>query len=114
MRLGEVLEKRERSRRRGAAYERALELDDRLWKVLLHAGAAALRRGQEARAAELYRTVMRRAPEEEMVVDAARRAIDLEEYLGTLGELERELSPLAYAHADKPVYRKLLVELYDR
>ena len=57
---------------------------------------------------------MRRAPDEEMVIDAARRAIDLEEYLGTLGELERELSPLAYAHADKPVYRNLLIELYDR
>ena len=71
-------------------------------------------RGEEARAAELYRTVMRRAPDEEMVIDAARRAIDLEEYLGTLGELERELSPLAYAHADKPVYRNLLIELYDR
>src|SRR5262249_44685167 len=73
-----------------------------------------IRRGEEARAAELYRTVMRRAPDEEMVIDAARRAIDLEEYLGTLGELERELSPLAYGHADKPVYRHRLIELYDR
>ncbi|MCU1280741.1 MAG: Tetratricopeptide 2 repeat protein, partial [bacterium] len=114
MRLGEVLEKREDLDGAAQAYERALEIDDRQWKVYFTLARLRIRSGQEARAAELYRTVMRRAPDEEMVVDAARRAIDLEEYLGTLGELERELSPLAYAHADKPVYRNLLIELYDR
>ncbi|HEX9101924.1 MAG TPA: tetratricopeptide repeat protein, partial [Polyangia bacterium] len=114
VRLGEVLEKREDLDGAAHAYERALELDDRQWKVYFTLARLRIRSGQEARAAELYRTVMRRAPDEELVIDAARRAIDLEEYLGTLGELERELSPLAYAHADKPVYRNLLIELYDR
>jgi tetratricopeptide (TPR) repeat protein len=114
VRLGEVLEKREDLEGAAQAYERALEIDDRQWKVYFTLARLRIRSGQEARAAELYRTVMRRAPDEELVIDAARRAIDLEEYLGTLAELERELSPLAYAHADKPVYRNLLIELYDR
>ncbi|HEX4457768.1 MAG TPA: tetratricopeptide repeat protein, partial [Polyangia bacterium] len=114
VRLGEVLEKREDLAGAATAYERALEIDDRQWKVYFTLARLQLRRGREARAAELYRAVLRRAPDEEMVLDAARRAIDLEEYLGSLGELERELSPLAYAHADKPVYRNLLLELYDR
>lgn len=114
VRLGEVLEKREDLDGAAAAYERALEIDERQWKVYFTLAGLCIRRGDEARAAQLYRTVMRRAPDEEMVIDAARRAIDLEEYLGTLGDLERELSPLAYAHADKPVYRNLLLELYDR
>ena len=114
VRLGEVLEKREDLEGAAQAYERALEIDDRQWKVYFTLARLRIRSGQEARAAELYRTVMRRAPDEEMVIDAARRAIDLEEYLGSLAELERELSPLAYAHADKPVYRNLLIELYDR
>lgn len=114
VRLGEVLEKREDLDGAARAYERALEIDDRQWKVYFTLARLRIRKGDEARAAELYRTVMRRAPDEELVIDAARRAIDLEEYLGTLGELERELSPLAYAHADKPVYRNLLIELYDR
>src|SRR6185312_4392902 len=114
VRLGEVLEKREDLAGAAQTYERALELDDRQWKVYFTLARLRIRSGEEARAAELYRTVMRRAADEELVIDAARRAIDLEEYLGTLGELERELSPLAYAHADKPVYRNLLIELYDR
>ncbi|MDB4964797.1 MAG: Tetratricopeptide 2 repeat protein, partial [Myxococcales bacterium] len=114
VRLGEVLEKREDLDGARVAYERALEIDDRQWKIYFTLARLHLRRGDGERAAPLYRTVMRRAPEEEMVIDAARRAIDLEEYLGTLGDLERELSPLAYAHADKPVYRNLLIELYDR
>jgi tetratricopeptide (TPR) repeat protein len=114
LRLGEVLEKREDLDGARAAYERALEIDDRQWKVYFTLARLCLRRGEETRAAQLYRAVMRRAPDEELVIDAARRAIDLEEYLGTLGDLERELSPLAYAHADKPVYRNLLLELYDR
>jgi tetratricopeptide (TPR) repeat protein/HEAT repeat protein len=114
VRLGEVCERRDDTDGAVAAYQHAIELDDRLWRVYFTLARLQLRRGQLDAAARLYRDVMRRAPEEELVVDAARRAIDLEEYLGTLGELERELQPLAYAHPDRKVYQKLLVELYQR
>jgi tetratricopeptide (TPR) repeat protein len=114
VRLGEVCERRDDIDGAAAAYQHALELDDRLWRVHFTLARLQLRRGELQAAARLYREVLRRAPEEELVVDAARRAIDLEEYLGTLGDLERELAPLAYAHPDRKVYQKLLVELYQR
>jgi tetratricopeptide (TPR) repeat protein len=114
VRLGEVLEKSDDIAGAAQAYERALELNDRLWKVYFTLARLRIRRGEYTAAAQLYRQIIRRSPEEELVIDAARRGIDLEEYLGSLGELERELEPLAYAHADKPVYRNLLLELYDR
>ncbi len=114
LRLAEVYEKRDQIDEAVAAYERALELNDRLWKVHFVLARLELRSGEYAKAARLYRDVIRRAPEEELVIDAARRAIDLEEYLGTLGELERELSPLSYAHPEKRVYRNLLVDLFER
>jgi tetratricopeptide (TPR) repeat protein len=114
VRLGEVCERRDDDEGAASAYQRALELDDRLWRVYFTLARLQLRRGELPAAARLYRDVIRRAPEEEMVVDATRRAIDLEEYLGTLGELERELAPLAYAHPERKVYQKLLVELYQR
>jgi tetratricopeptide (TPR) repeat protein/HEAT repeat protein len=114
LRLAEVLEKRDQRDEASAAYRRALELNDRQWKVYFVLARLELRRGDPASASKLYRQVIRRAPEEELVVDAARRAIDLDEYLGTLGELERELAPLSYAHPDRRVYRNLLVDLYGR
>jgi tetratricopeptide (TPR) repeat protein/HEAT repeat protein len=114
LRLAEVLEKRDQLDEAAAAFRRALELNDRQWKVYFVLARLELRRGDPAAASSLYRLVIRRAPEEELVVDAARRAIDLDEYLGTLGDLERELAPLSYAHPDRRVYRNLLVDLYGR
>jgi tetratricopeptide (TPR) repeat protein len=114
LRLAEVLEKRDQIDEAAAQYRRALELNDRQWKVYFVLARLELRRGEYASAARLYREIIRRAPEEELVVDAARRAIDLDEYLGSLGELERELAPLSYAHPDRRVVRDLLVDLYSR
>jgi tetratricopeptide (TPR) repeat protein len=114
LRLAEVLERRDQIEEAIQAYRRALEIDDRLWRARFVLARLYLRRGEHAQAARLYREVIRRANDEEVVVDAARRAIDLEEYLGTLGELERELEPLAYAHPEKRVYRSLLVDVYQR
>ena len=114
VRLAEIHEKKEDDQAAIGAYTRALALDGRLFRVDFALARLHLRRGQLADAARLYRDVVLRAPEEELVLDAAHRAIDLEEYLGTLGDLARALTPLAYLHVQKPVYRKLLVELYDR
>jgi tetratricopeptide (TPR) repeat protein len=114
IRLGEVLERREQIAEAAAAYKKAIEIDERQWRTYFTLARLELRRGRPEEAARLYREVLRRAPDEELVIDAARRAIDLEEFLGRLGELERELQPLAYTQADKKVYRQLLVELYER
>jgi tetratricopeptide (TPR) repeat protein len=114
LRLAEVYERRDQIDEAVAAYRRALQLNDRQWKTHFTLARLLLRRGEPAEAAALYRDVIRRAQEEELVLEAARHAIDLEEYLGRLGELERELAPLAYLHADKRVYRNLLLELYER
>ncbi|MEO7093374.1 MAG: HEAT repeat domain-containing protein, partial [Polyangiales bacterium] len=45
---------------------------------------------------------------------AAREAIDLEEMTDSLGELEKVLSPLSFMMAHKPIYRRVLVDLYLR
>ncbi len=114
LRLGELLERKDDVPRAIAAYRRAIEQDERLFRAHLALARLHLRGGQLAEAAALYRDVARRAPQEEMVLLAGQKAIDLYEYLGTLGELVRDLSPLAYAYPQKPVYRKLLLLLYER
>jgi tetratricopeptide (TPR) repeat protein len=117
MRLGAMLERKDDIERAMAAYRRALAKDERLFAAHMALARLHLQRGQPddlKEAAARYREVARRAPQEELVLEAGRKAVDLHEYLGTLGDLVRDLLPLSHAYPQKPVYRKLLVSLYDR
>jgi tetratricopeptide (TPR) repeat protein len=97
-----------------AAYEKTIELDPRDFKAYF-ALAQLYKHGHAPdRAAKLYRDILRRATDEQILVRAAREAIDLEEMTRSLGELERMLAPLTFTFAHKPVYRRVLVELYGR
>jgi tetratricopeptide (TPR) repeat protein/HEAT repeat protein len=73
-----------------------------------------IRRGSPREAAEILRTVLRSANDEETIGEAGRRAIDLEEYLGTLGDLERVVSGLIFSAQNGLAYRRLLVDVYRR
>lgn len=114
LRLGEIFERRDDNNAAMSAYRRAIELDGRLFRAHMALGRLHLGRGELTEAAAIYRDVVRQSPQEELVLEAGRKAIDLHEYLGTLGELLRELTPLAYSPMPKPVYRKLLLLLYER
>lgn len=114
LRLGELLERKDDVPRAMAAYKRALEQDPRLFRAHMALGRLHLQRGELAEAAALYRDVVRRTPQDELIFEAGKKAIDLHEYLGTLGELLRELLPLSYAPLPKPAYRKLLLALFER
>ena len=72
------------------------------------------RRGSTAEAAEILRGVLRAATDEETITETGRRAIDLEEYLGTLDDLERVVSGLLFSNPNGPAYRRLLAEIYRR
>lgn len=112
--LGEILERRDEIPRAMAAYKRAIERDPRLFRAHMALARLYVQRGELPEAAALYRDVVRRTPQEELVLEAGRKAIDLHEFLGSLGELLKELSPLAYSVVPKPVYRRLLLMLYER
>ena len=112
--LGEILERRDEIPRAMAAYKRAMERDPRLFRAHMALARLHVQRGELSEAAVLYRDVVRRTPQEELVLEAGRKAIDLHEFLGSLGELLKELSPLAYSVVPKPVYRRLLLMAYER
>ena len=113
-RLAEIHEKRGDFDKAIASYNRAIALAPRNYKTYFSLARLYLRKGQPNEAARLYREVMGRASDEDTVRQAARKAIDLEEYLGTLGQLEREIVPLVFTYGQKPFYRRILVEIYDR
>jgi tetratricopeptide (TPR) repeat protein/HEAT repeat protein len=113
-RLAEILERKDDLDGAIAAYGRAVLENPRLWKAHFALARLHVRAGRLADAARIYRTVALSAPDDETVLEAARRGLDVEEYAGTLGELERELRPLVFEKGQRPVYRRVLVELYAR
>ncbi|HEX4418037.1 MAG TPA: HEAT repeat domain-containing protein [Kofleriaceae bacterium] len=96
------------------AYEKVIALDAHNTKAQFALAQLYVQGGEPMKAAELLRKVVRTANDEETVGHAARQAIDLEEMTDTLGELEKVLSPLSFMMAHKPIYRRVLVELYLR
>jgi len=113
-RLGAIYEKKEDWKKAIHAYQKALKLNQRLFKVYFSLARIHMMLGNHVEAGKLYHEVIRRSPDEEFVRQAARRAIDIDEYLGKLLELERELIPLAFSYTHKKTYRKSLVRVYAR
>ena len=97
-----------------AAYEKVVSLDAHNSKAQFALAQLYVQAGEPMKAAELLRKVLRTATDEETVGHAGRQAIDLEEMTDTLGELEKVVSPLSFMMAHKPVYRRVLVDLYLR
>jgi len=96
------------------AYEKTVQLDPHNSKAQFALAQLYVQGGQPMKAAELLRKVLRTSNDEETIGHAGRQAIDLEEMTDTLGELEKVLSPLSFMMAHKPIYRRVLVELYLR
>ena len=97
-----------------AAYEQVLKLNPQRAEAGFVLAQLYLQNGATAKASQVLRQILRTATDEDLIARAGERAIDLAELTDTLGELERVASPLAFMMASKPVYRRLLVQLYLR
>jgi cellulose synthase operon protein C len=113
-RLGERYVEMQRFSDAVAAYEKVLQLDPRNAKAQFALSQLYIQSAQPLRAAELLRGVLRTSTSEEDIARAGREAIDLEEMTDSLGQLEKVLSPLSFMMAHKPIYRRILVDLYLR
>lgn len=97
-----------------ATYEKVLQLDPRNAKSRFALSQLFIQHDQPEKAAEMLRGVLRTSSNEDEIARAGREAIDLEEMNDTLGQLEKVLSPLSFMMAHKPVFRRVLVDLYVR
>ncbi len=96
------------------AYERALAIRPRFFRVAFTLAGLYVRIGRYRRAAALYHDIVARSPSEEMVSQAGRQALDLDEYLGSFEDLERRLISLSFVYTHKSIYKKILMEVYSR
>jgi tetratricopeptide (TPR) repeat protein len=110
--LGEMYLRRQDTERAISAFRSAIRKNDRLFVVYLKLAQLLVERGEELEADQLLRAVVRSAPDEELVVQAARLSMQINVGRGTLESLERELLPVSLGNPGRPVYRRLLVDLY--
>ena len=95
-----------------AEFRAAITKNDRLFVVYFELADLLLSKGQTDEADRLFRRVVRGAPDEELVARAARLSMQINLGKGTLESLEQDLLPLAIGQPQKPIYRRLLVEIY--
>lgn len=110
--LGDMYRKRQDFDKAIAEYRQAIAKNDRLFPVYFDLAELLLSSGNDADADLLFRKVVRASGDEELVSRAARMSLQINLGKGTLDTLERELLPVAVGNPHKPIYRRLLVELY--
>jgi tetratricopeptide (TPR) repeat protein/HEAT repeat protein len=112
--LGDLYRQRQDTDHAIAAYKKALEKNDRLFLVYFQLADLLLTKGDTDEADRLLRKVLRGAPDDELVARASRLSAQINLGRGSIETLEQELVPLALANPGRPLYRKLLVEIYGQ
>jgi cellulose synthase operon protein C len=110
--LGEMYRRRQDTERAISAFRKAISKNDRLFPVYFQLAELLLSTGEIDEADRLLRRVVRAAQDEELVAQAARLSMQINLGRGTLESLEKELLPVALGNPTKPLYRRLLVEIY--
>jgi tetratricopeptide (TPR) repeat protein len=111
-RLGEMYRSRQDVDRAIGEFRAAIAKNDRLFVVYFELADLLLSKGQAEDADRLFRRVVRGAPDDELVARAARLSMQINLGRGTLESLEQELLPLAIGAPQRPIFRRLLVEIY--
>jgi tetratricopeptide (TPR) repeat protein/HEAT repeat protein len=111
-RLGEMYRSKQDTDRAIVEFRAAILKNDRLFPVYFELADLLLSKDEAAEADRLFRRVLRGAPDEDLVARAARLSIQINLGRGTLESLEQDVLPLAIGNPQKPIYRRLLVEIY--
>lgn len=112
-RLGDMYRRRQDVERAVSHYRLALTKNDRLFPAYFDLAELLLLQGKSEEADHLLRTVVRSAVEDDVIARAARLSMQLHVSDGRLDKLEQELLPLSLTRTNKPIYRSLLLELYN-
>lgn len=110
--LGEMYRRRQDLDKAILQFRKAISKNDRLFAVYFQLAELLKTKGKEDEADRLLRRVIRASPDEDLVSQAAKSSMQLNHARGTLESLERELLPVALGNPQKPIYRRLLVDIY--
>ncbi|NRA33477.1 MAG: HEAT repeat domain-containing protein [Polyangiaceae bacterium] len=111
-RLGEMYRRRQDFERAILQFRKAIAKNDRLFEVYLELALLLANASKTDEADRLLRHVVRASPDEELISQAAKLSIQLNLGRPQLAALEKDLLPLALGNPERPIYRRLLLELY--
>jgi hypothetical protein len=109
--LGEMYRKKQDMPRAILELRAAISKNDKLFPVYFELAELLLSRGDTDEADRLFRRVVRAAPDEELVSQAARQSMQINLGKGSLEALEQDLLPAAIGNPRKSII-EALVELY--
>jgi tetratricopeptide (TPR) repeat protein/HEAT repeat protein len=111
--LGDMFRRRQDVEHAMVEFRLAIAKNDRLFPVYFDLAELLITRGEVEEADRLLRRVVRAAPDDDLVGRAARLSMQVNLGRGSLESLERELLPVVLGNPARPLYRRLLVEVYD-
>ncbi len=111
-RLAEMYRRHQQNDLAIASYRQAIAKNDRLYPAYLALAELLLGRGKDEEADLWLRRALRTAPDEELVARAARLSLEINLARQSVDKLEADLLPLALGQPKKPLYRRLLLEVY--
>ncbi len=110
--LGRMYRRRQQNDRAIGEFRQAIAKNERAFGVHLELAELLMGQGELDEADRLLRRVVRACPDDELVSRAARLAVQLNLGRGTLESFEREVLPVALANPERPLFRRLLVDIY--
>jgi HEAT repeat protein/tetratricopeptide (TPR) repeat protein len=110
--LGRMYRRRQQNDKAILEFRQAISKNERAFAVHLELAELLMGQGELDEADRLLRRVVRACPDDELVVRAARLAVQLNLGRGTLESFEREVLPIALANPERPLFRRLLVDIY--
>lgn len=113
-RLGDIYFKMGNLESAAAQYRAAVDLDPRAFELSMKLANLLIELGQFQEAETTFRAIVAKAEDENLILEAGHRAINLAELDDRLQEVEGEFFPLVYRTPAKAAYRKVMLELYDR
>jgi tetratricopeptide (TPR) repeat protein len=110
--LAEIHRRRQDSAKAIESLRIAIRKNDRLFPAYIELADLLINSNELTEADTLLRHVMRLSPDDEVVARASRTCIQINLGRGTLEGLENDLLPLSVSNPSRPVFRRMLLEVY--
>jgi tetratricopeptide (TPR) repeat protein len=110
--LAEIHRRRQDSGKAIESLRIAIRKNDRLFPAYIELADLLINRDALEEADQLLRHVITLSPDDEVVARAARSCVQINLGRGTLESLEADLLPLSIANPTRPVFRRMLLEMY--